>query len=121
LLEGIDAPGVEARFNTPDYRANLSIGHHEIFKNVGFNLNFHWQNTFLWEAGFGAGEIPSFITLDAHVSYKIPKANTIIKLGGSNITNNYYTTSFGSAKIGGMYYISLVYEDILGYASRKKE
>ncbi len=118
LLEGIESPGVEARFNTPDYRANLSIGHHQIIKNLGFNINFHWQNTFLWEASFGAGEIPEFITLDAHISYKVPAIKTMFKIGGSNILNNYYTSSFGSAQVGAMYYISLVYEDIMQYIGR---
>jgi outer membrane receptor protein involved in Fe transport len=115
LLESIDAPGVEARFNSPAYRTNISVGHHAIIPNLGFNLNFHWQSGFLWESGFGAGHIPAFTTLDAHVSYKVSAIKTTFKLGGSNILNNYYTTSFGSARIGGLYYISLVYEDILDY------
>ncbi len=115
LMEGINEPGVEAGFNSPDYRANLSIGHHAIIPNLGFNLNFHWQNSFMWESGFGAAEIPAFTTLDAHISYKLSAIKTVFKMGGSNILNNYYTTSFGSAKIGGLYYISLVYEDIMEY------
>jgi len=114
LLERIDAPGVEAGFNSPEYRANLSIGHHEIIPNIGFNLNLHWQNRFIWESAFGAGEIPAFTTLDFHVSYNFSAIKTVFKLGGSNVLNNYYTTSFGSAQIGGLYYISLLYEDILG-------
>jgi outer membrane receptor protein involved in Fe transport len=118
LLEGIDAPGVEARFNTPEYRANLSLGHHAIMPNMGFNINFHWQSSFLWEGSFGAGDIPATTTLDAHVSYKVPKIKTTFKLGASNLLNNYYTTSFGSAQIGGLYYVSLVYEDILQYIGR---
>jgi len=120
LLEGIESPGVEARFNTPDYRANISVGHHAILPNLGFNINLHWQNSFIWEAGFGADKIPAYTTLDAHVSYKVPKIKTTFKLGGSNILNDYYTTSFGSAQIGGLYYISLVYEDILGYIERSR-
>ena len=118
LLESIDSPGVEARYNTPEYRANLSVGHHAILPNLGFNVNFHWQNSFVWEGGFGAGEIPAFTTLDAHISYKFSPIKTTVKLGGSNMLNNYYTTSFGSAQIGGLYYISLVYEDILQYIGR---
>lgn len=118
LLESIDSPGVEARYNTPEYRANLSIGHHAVLPNLGFNINFHWQNSFVWEGGFGAGEIPAFTTLDAHVSYKLSPIKTTVKVGGSNILNNYYTTGFGSAQIGGLYYISLVYEDILQYIGR---
>ena len=118
MLESIDSPGVEARFNTPEYRANLSVGHHAIIPNLGFNVNLHWQNSFLWEGSFGNGQIPATTTLDAHVSYTVPKIKTTFKVGGSNITNNYYTTSFGSAQIGGLYYISLIYEDILQYIGR---
>jgi outer membrane receptor protein involved in Fe transport len=119
LLESIDAPGVEARFNSPDYRANLSVGHHAIIPNLGFSMNLHWQNGFLWESGFGAGYIPAYTTLDSHVSYRIPAIKTTFKLGGSNILNKYYTTSFGSAQIGGLFYVSLVYEDILDYVAKK--
>ena len=118
LLENIDAPGVETRFNSPDYRTNLSVGHHAIIPNLGFNLNFHWQNSFLWESAFGAGQIPAYSTLDAHVSYKVPAIKTTFKLGGSNILNHYYTTSFGSPQIGGLFYISLIYEDILDYVKK---
>ncbi len=121
LLKDIESPGVETRFNTPDYRINFSIGHPDIIRNVGFNINLHWQDSFWWEAGFGAGEIPATTTIDAHVSYKISAIKTVIKLGGSNLLNKYYTTSFGSAQIGGLYYISLVYEDIMGYIGRGKK
>ena len=121
LLQNINEPGVESRFNSPDYRANLSIGHHEIIRNVGFNINLHWQDKFLWESGFGAGDIPAFFTLDAHVSYKVQAIKTVFKLGGSNLLNKYYTSSFGSAQIGGLYYFSLVYEDILGRIEGNKK
>ena len=120
LINGIETPGVESRFNTPEYRANISIGHYAILPNLGFNINLHWQNSFYWEASFGAGEIPAFTTLDAHVSYRVPKIKTTFKLGGSNLTNKYYTTSFGSAQIGGLYYLSLVYEDVLGYFDKNR-
>ena len=121
LLDGLDAPGVEADYNTPEYRTNISIGHNRIIKNLGFNVNFHWQSSFLWHGNFGTGDIPAYATLDAHVNYKIPEIKTSIKIGASNILNNYYTTSFGSAQIGGLYYVTLVYDDVLGYIARKKK
>ncbi|TAJ10130.1 TonB-dependent receptor [Marinilabiliaceae bacterium JC017] len=113
LIEGIDDPGVESRFNTPDYRANISVGHHAILPRLGFSVNYHWQNEFLWESSFGVAQMSAFSTVDAHVSYKIPKIMTTIKAGGSNILNHYYTTSFGSSQIGALYYISLTYENLL--------
>lgn len=121
LIDGIDDPGVEANYNTPEYRTNISIGHNRIVKNLGFNVNFHWQSAFTWEGSFGTGEIPAYATVDAHVTYRIPTINTSIKLGASNLTNHYYTTSFGSAQIGGLYYVTFVYDDVLGYIARKKK
>ena len=120
LLDGIDDPGVAANYNTPEYRTNISIGHNRIIKNLGFNVNFHWQSAFTWEGNFGTGDIPAYATLDAHVTYKMPKFHTSVKLGASNLTNHYYTTSFGSAQIGGLYYVTLIYDDVMGYIARKK-
>ena len=119
LLESIDTPGVETRYNTPEYRANLSIAHPQIISHLGFAFNFHWQSGFLWESGFGAGDIPAFFTLDGHISYALPRINTTLKLGASNMLNSYYTTSFGSAHIGGLYYITIQYNDFMGYLGRK--
>ena len=42
-----------------------------------------------------------------------------IKLGASNMLNSYYITSFGSAYIGGLYYITITYDDLMGYLKRK--
>jgi len=119
LLESIDTPGVETRYNTPEYRANLSIAHPQIIARLGFAFNFHWQSGFLWESGFGAGDIPAFSTIDGHISYALPRINTTLKLGASNMLNSYYTTSFGSAHIGGLYYITIQYNDFMGYLGRK--
>lgn len=120
LIKGIDDPGVEARFNTPDYRVNFSIGHHAILPNLGFNINLRWQNNFLWESAIGTGTIPAITLLDAHISYKFSAINTVMKVGGSNLTNKYYTTSFGSAQIGGLYYVSLVYDNIIGQIDKMR-
>jgi iron complex outermembrane recepter protein len=105
--------GLQTRFNTPDYRLNMSVGNRDFTKNIGFSLNWRWQNSFLWESDFGTGNIPAFSTVDAHVSYKLNPLKSIIKLGGSNILNNYYTTSFGAPQIGGLYYISWTFDSYL--------
>jgi hypothetical protein len=119
LLENIESPGVETRYNTPDFRANLSVSHPKIYRNLGFAFNYHWQSGFLWQSGFGAGDIPAFSTLDGHLTYALPKIHTTLKLGASNMLNNYYTTSFGSAHIGGLYYITIEYSDLMGYLSKR--
>ena len=51
--------------------------------------------------------------VDAHISYAIPNLHSYLKIGGSNILNNYYTTSFGSAQIGGLFYVSWTYDELL--------
>jgi outer membrane receptor protein involved in Fe transport len=113
LEDEVITPGFQSAFNTPDYRFNISAGNREFTKNVGFAINYRWQNSFLWQSPFGTGEIPAFETIDAFVSYKLRKIKSIIKVGGSNILNNYYTTSFGSANVGGMYYISWTFDNYL--------
>ncbi len=105
--------GLQTRFNTPDYRLNISVGNREFTKNIGFSVNWRWQNSFIWESDFGTAEIPAFSNLDAHISYKLNALKSIIKFGGSNILNNYYTTAFGTSQIGGLYYISWTFDSYL--------
>ena len=113
-LESIDdrSPGFQSRFNTPRYRFNLSIGKRKYHNNVGFKVSYRWQDTFLWESAFGVAQIPAFATLDAQVSYTFNSLYTTIKIGGSNVLNKYYNTSFGSAHVGGLYYVTLVFDGL---------
>jgi hypothetical protein len=113
LSEDYRDTGRQNRYNTPDYRLNFGFGNRNIIKNVGFHFNYRWQNEFVWESNFGVAEMPAFGTLDANVAVKVPKIKSIVKVGGSNILNKYYTTSFGSAQIGGLYYVSLMFDQFL--------
>ncbi len=105
--------GLQTRFNTPDYRLNIAVGNREFTKNIGFSVNWRWQNSFLWESDFGTDVIPSVSIIDAHISYKLNSMKSIVKMGGSNILNNYYNTSFGTSQIGGLYYISWSFDSYL--------
>ncbi len=96
-------------FNTPEVRYNLGISNREIFKNVGFNVNYRWQDKFTWFSSFAGGEVPAFGTVDAQVNLKVPSVNSVLKIGGSNILNKYYITSYGNPEIGAMYYVSLAF------------
>ncbi|MBU2650701.1 MAG: TonB-dependent receptor, partial [Bacteroidetes bacterium] len=102
-------PGFQSRFNTPKYRSNFALGNNSVYKNFGFGLSWRWQDHFLWQSAFGVAEIPAFSILDAQISYSIPRLHTVLKVGGSNVLNDPYTTSFGSAQVGGLYYFTLVY------------
>ena len=105
-------PGFQSRFNTPRYRFNLSIGKRQFHDQIGFKISYRWQDTFLWESAFGVAQMPSYATLDGQVSYTFESLYTTVKIGGSNTLNKWYTTSFGSASIGGLYYLTLVFDGL---------
>lgn len=105
--------GFRADYNTPKWRYNLRLANREVIDNVGFNMTYRWQDAFFWESSFGAAVVPAFGTLDAQVSYKLNQYNTILKLGGSNVLNERYTTSFGNPKMGAIYYFSLTFDQFL--------
>ncbi|MEE1945089.1 TonB-dependent receptor [Pedobacter sp. KR3-3] len=96
-------------FNTPEWRFNAGIGSREIVKNFGFNVQYRWQDAFLWNSTFATGNVPSYSTFDAQVNLKVPSVKSIVKLGGSNILNKYYTTSFGNPSVGALYYLSFTF------------
>ncbi|WP_198405667.1 TonB-dependent receptor [Chitinophaga caeni] len=100
-------------FNTPKWRFNLGVGNRNVYKNIGFNINFRWQDTYRWTSTFAVGDVPAFSTLDAQVNYKIPSAKAMVKIGGSNVLNHQYITSFGNPSIGAVYYASITFEGLL--------
>ena len=108
-----DVPaGFQAGWSTPKYRLNAGFGNSGLgkTKRIGFNINMRWQDDFYWESGgLADGTVKAFTTLDAQVNYKFPNIKSMIKLGGTNITNKYYQTGFGNPYIGGMYYLSINY------------
>ncbi len=114
-LESVEdrGPGFRTGFNSPEYRFNLGISHPKIKPNLGFNIVWHFQQKFLWESEFGVGEVPAYHTLDAQVTYAIKSLKTSVKLGASNLLNDYYTTGFGNPQIGGIYYIAFTFDELL--------
>lgn len=94
-------------FNTPEWTTNLSFGNREVVKNVGFNLTWRWQDAFLWESPLVTGNIAAYSTLDAQVSFNIPKMQSRIKIGGSDIFNKRYLQYAGGPTIGALYYVAI--------------
>lgn len=97
-------------YNTPVYKFNLGVGSNEILKNIGFNLNYRWQDQFVWRSAFASGELPAYGTMDAQITFKLPAYQSALKIGGSNLLNRYYTTSVGNPSVGGVYYVSLIFD-----------
>jgi iron complex outermembrane recepter protein len=100
-----------AGFNTPENKFNVSIGNRKLTKSLGFNLNYRWQEGFLWQSDFGSWNVPEFGVFDAMVSYRVPSIKTIVKVGGSNILGGDYRTNLGGPFVGQQYYISLTFDE----------
>lgn len=106
-----DDPQFISFFNTPSYRLILGFGNSGFGRDrrFGFNVNMRNQDGYYFESDFRQGEIDGFTTIDAQVSYKFPKTRSMLKVGGTNVTNQYYQTAFGNPSIGGIYYVSFGY------------
>jgi len=112
-LDDLVAQEFNVAFNTPEWRYNIKFGNRKITDRLGFNLTYRWQDGYLWQSAIGSGVIPQYGTVDAQVSYDIPSLKARLKLGGSNLTNERYTTSFGNPQLGALYYLQLNLNNIL--------
>jgi outer membrane receptor protein involved in Fe transport len=99
-------PDFEAGFNTPKHKVKFQFGKTDVLKNVGFNLNLRWQDTYYWESPFHDGTIAARTVLDAQVNYSLPKLKSIIKLGGANLAGKEYFSAPGVGAIGSQYFLS---------------
>lgn len=107
-----DVPvGFVAGFNAPLYRAGAGLTNSGFgpSQRMSFNVIYRWQDKVNYEGDFATGEVPSFHTLDAMIAYKFPAQKVLMKLGGTNILNQYYRNAIGNASVGGLYYVSFGY------------
>lgn len=112
-----DVPeGFIAEFNTPEHKMNFSVGNRKLTENLGFNVTWRWQSEFDWQSSFTnytLYPVPSYNTLDAQISYKVPSMKSLVKIGGSNILNNKYIQSGGGPNISGLYYVSITFDQLM--------
>jgi len=111
LIEGLSSE-FQNDFNTPEHKVNLSLGNRKVVDNLGFNVTYRWQDAFRWESSFAEVDLEAVSTIDAQISYLLPDYNATVKVGGSNITNETYTFNGGGPNIGGIYYISIVFDQL---------
>lgn len=112
-LDDLTARTYNVAFNTPEWRYNITLGNRKVTDRIGFGLTYRWQDAFLWQSAIGSSVIPDFATLDAQVTYSLPSINGRLKVGGSNILNERYTTSHANPSIGALYYVQLNLDNIL--------
>jgi len=103
--------GFVSFFNAPKYRFNAGIANSGFGpgKRLGFSLTYRWQDTFYYNGDFANGQVPQINVVDAQISFKLPEAKSMIKLGANNLLNEYYVNAIGNARVGGLYYISFGY------------
>lgn len=110
ILKDVPA-GFTAYFNTPKYRTNISLANSGFGyqKRFGFTVAYKWQESFYYEGDFANGQIPAINTVDAQLSYKLTDAKSVLKIGATNLFNQYYRNAAGNPSIGGLYYLSYGY------------
>lgn len=101
--------GLEDSFNTPEWAYNISFGNPRVYKTLGFNITLRHQSSFLWQSALASGLVPAYTTLDAQVSMDIVKDHLNLKIGASNLSNQYYYSFIGGSSIGAFYYGSLTF------------
>lgn len=112
-FSGTQSPDFQSNFNTPSNRYSVGLGNRKLTKNLGANVNFRYQDAFLWQSSYGVGNIPAYGVVDAQVSYKMTPIKTVIKIGGTNIGGGDYRTNIGAPFIGQQYYVSLTFDEFL--------
>jgi len=100
-------------FNTPDWTTNVSFGNRAITRNVGFNIVWKWQNSFLWESPLVTGNIGAINNVDAQITLRIPLYKATIKLGGTDVLNNRNIQYAGGPTIGALYYVAITLDGLL--------
>jgi outer membrane receptor protein involved in Fe transport len=101
-------------FNTPAFRSTVTFGNQALTDHIGFSIAWRWQDAFDWYGTFNQlrpGRIEAYSVMDAQVSYRIPQF--IIRLGGNNIFNNQVYQAYGSPSIGAIYYVSILFDQLL--------
>ena len=99
-------PNYEASFNTPEHAVKVSLGNREVIKNLGFRVNYRWQDEYLWQSAFADAMVSSRSVFDAQVTLAIPSMKSSIKVGGANILGNEFVSAPGVGFTGSQYFAS---------------
>lgn len=113
-LMDADAENVPA-FNTPKFKTGVTFGNAEVTDRLGFNVAWRWQDGFDWRGTLTQlrpGRIEAYAMIDAQLSYKLPSMKSVVKIGANNLLNNRVYQAYGSPTVGGMYYISLTFDEM---------
>lgn len=97
-------------FNTPKHKLNIGLEGYKVWKGLGFTANWKWVDRYEYQSAFADGVVPSFHVLDMQISYEFEKAYSTVRIGGSNIYNNWHVEAVGAPKIGALYYVAYTFD-----------
>jgi iron complex outermembrane recepter protein len=115
-LDAKNTTEFNAGFNTPNNRFSIGVSNRKVVKNLGFNVNYRYQQSYVWISSYGNNlpwTVPAFGVLDAQVNYKVSSIKSLIKLGATNIGGGDYRTNLGAPFVGQQYYISITFDEFL--------
>lgn len=112
-FEANETADFRAGFNTPTNKFNVGIGNRKVIENLGFNINFRWQEGYLWQSSYGVWNVPEFGVVDAQINYKLSALRSMLKVGATNLGGGDYRTNLGAPFVGQMYYLSLTFDEFL--------
>jgi iron complex outermembrane receptor protein len=102
--------GLEDGFNTPPWMFNLTLANESIWKNLGAGISWRWQDRYYWQSFLVNGTVPAFHALDAQVNYSLPKIGCKVRVGATNLLNQYNVSFLGGPNVGGLYYMTLYFQ-----------
>jgi outer membrane receptor protein involved in Fe transport len=103
--------GFEEAFNTPRWIVNVGINNSTITKNIGFGINYKFQEAFLWQSALATGTVPKIHNVDAQLTYYLRKQGLQLKVAGTNILNRQYVSFIAGPTIGAFYYVTITFNN----------
>jgi iron complex outermembrane receptor protein len=103
--------GFEEAFNTPRWIINVGINNSTLTKNIGFGINYKYQESFLWQSALATGIVPKIHNFDAQLTYNLRKQGIQIKLAGTNMLNRQYVSFVAGPTIGAFYYSTITFNN----------
>lgn len=100
-------------FNTPRNKVNLGFRALNLIKGIGVSSNLQWVDSYFFKEYSRSGMVDAYYYIDLSLNYSLPKQKLLLKLGGTNITNNRYVQALGSPTVGAIYYFSILYDNLL--------
>ncbi|MCS6789860.1 MAG: TonB-dependent receptor plug domain-containing protein, partial [Bacteroidia bacterium] len=115
LSEAAKKDALIAGFNTSRYRTSAYLTGRELLRNrrLSFTIGHRWVNAYFFQEPFHEQIIPTYQLVDAQVSYKFPKINTMLRVGGQNILNLRHIQVPGGPTLGALYYVQVLYDPFL--------